>query len=258
MFFSGEDQPLYSFQASESTEAPKIETVNGKIDVAGLATYHSISNDFLFVAHDEVIDVYDESFTQKGSITLSGISKLSIEGGLSILQSSTDGFPSGIIAFAFEGEDSTGAAIGSLDDALGPLGIQTNTEYDPNDKPCGKKCEAVISNRCSNNGYSTGDGGCACFIGFAGKDCGHTTCENDCSGRGKCEGPNVCKCRNGWTGPDCSFAAVEARHETEANGGDGDDPAVWIHPTKVSAHETNCSERNADLFQIVSQIKAES
>jgi 3-phytase len=257
LFFSGEDQPLYSFQASESTEAPKIKTVNEKIEIAGLATYHSISNDFLFVAHDEVIDVYDESLNQKGRIKLSGIAELSIEGGLSILQSSTDGYPSGMIAFAFEGKDSTGAAIGSLDGAIGPLGIQANTKYDPNDKPCGKKCEAVVSNKCSNNGYATGNVGCSCFAGFTGKDCGQTKCENDCSGRGKCEGPNVCKCRDGWTGPDCSFAAVEAEYETEANGGDGDDPAVWIHPTKVSAHYTKCSETNADLQRYFSQIKAE-
>jgi 3-phytase len=25
---------------------------------------------------------------------------------------------------------------------------------------------------------------------------------------------------------------VKAKYETEANGGDGDDPAVWIHPTR--------------------------
>jgi 3-phytase len=28
--------------------------------------------------------------------------------------------------------------------------------------------------------------------------------------------------------------AVKAKYETEANGGDGDDPAIWIHSTEPS------------------------
>ena len=202
-----------------------------KIKVAGLATYYSKSDDYLFVAHDEVIDVYDNKLKSKGSISLSGIPELSIEGGLSIIQTSFDGYRAGAFAFAFEGEEDTGVAIGSLDSALASLGITGNTKYDPSDKPC-KHCENVISDKCSNNGFSAGRGSCSCFAGFAGRDCSKITCENGCSGHGKCAGPNVCKCKDGWTGPDCSFVAVKAKYETEANGGDGDDPAIWIHPTR--------------------------
>lgn len=202
-----------------------------KIKISGLAAYHGKADDYLFIAHDEAIDVYDDKIELKGSINLSGISELSIEGGLSILQTSVDGYHSGAFAFAFEGEEDTGVALGSLEGALVSLGIKTNTNYDPSDKPC-KRCENVISDKCSDNGFSTGYQGCSCFAGFAGQDCSRNVCENDCSGHGKCVGSDVCKCKDGWTGPDCSFVAVKAKYETEANGGDGDDPAIWIHPTR--------------------------
>lgn len=212
--------------------------------VEGLATYHGNSSDYLFVAHDEVIDVYDSAMKQKGSISLGGISKLEIKGGLSVLQSSVSGYPSGAFAFAFEADDDTGVAVGPLGGALAQLGIETNTKYSPATKIC-EKCVSTISDKCSKNGFIAGKD-CSCFAGFTGDDCSKTTCINDCSGRGKCDGPNVCKCKSGWTGPECSFVAVKASYETEANGGDGDDPAIWIHPTRPDQSKIITTTKSAD------------
>ncbi|KNG51833.1 hypothetical protein TW65_01025 [Stemphylium lycopersici] len=230
IFFSAEDQPLYSFQALETTHAPEIQVVSEKVEVAGLATYRSTSSDYLLVAHDEVIDVYDSSIQMEGTIALSGIADLSIEGGLSILQSPSTGYPSGVIVFAFEGADDTGVAIGSLEDALAPLGVELNNQYTPPTESC-ESCGSTITEQCSYNGFNDGTK-CSCFTGFTGSDCSNTTCSNDCSDQGECVGPNVCQCHDGWTGPNCSFIAVKPKYETEANGGDGDDPAIWIHPTR--------------------------
>jgi 3-phytase len=201
------------------------------VEVAGLATYRSSSAEYLLIAHDEVIDVFDEKNALKGSIALTGIADLSIEGGLSVYQGSTSGYSSGAIAIAFEGEDDTGVASGSLESVFSPLGIKANTKFNPKDSPC-KKCEKTITEKCSDSGFGGGHGSCQCFAGFTGRDCSKTICKNDCSGHGKCVGPNTCKCRDGWEGPDCSFVAVKPKYETDANGGDGDDPAIWIHPTK--------------------------
>lgn len=82
IYFSAEDRPLYSFQSAEPTTALKIHTVIEDVEVAGLAIYCSISSEYLFIAHDKVIDIYDQQFTQKATFGLSGLSNLSIEGGL--------------------------------------------------------------------------------------------------------------------------------------------------------------------------------
>ena len=214
------------------------------IKVAGLATYHSVSDNYLLVAHDEVVDVYDATMKSKGSIALGGISDLSIEGGLSVLQSPVSGYPSGLIAFAFEGEDDTGVAIGSLEDTLASLGIQVNTKYSPATKTC-KRCESSVSKKCSYHGFNSG-AGCSCFAGFTGRECSKIVCRNDCSGQGKCIGPNMCKCKDGWSGPDCSFIAVKAKYETDANGGDGDDPAIWIHATKPDQSRIITTTKSAE------------
>jgi 3-phytase len=55
--------------------------VNSDIKVSGLATYHNNASDYLFVAHDGTMDVYDSKFQRRGSIALSGIPELPIEGG---------------------------------------------------------------------------------------------------------------------------------------------------------------------------------
>ncbi|KAH8732072.1 hypothetical protein GQ44DRAFT_755410 [Phaeosphaeriaceae sp. PMI808] len=245
VFFSGKDKTLYSFQAAESTAAPEVRKKTLSVQPAGLATYHSDSSDYLFVAHDEVVDVYDAKGQQTGTLDLTGISGLSIEGGLSVIQSSFGGYPSGAIAFAFEGGDETGVAFGSLDQALGPLGIKRNTGYNPKNTVC-SRCETAISKTCSYNGFAAQSGDCSCFAGFKGKDCSDVACKNDCSGHGKCNGANVCKCKDGWTGPDCSFVTVKAKYETEANGGDGDDPAIWIHPTRPEQSRIITTTKSSD------------
>jgi 3-phytase len=221
---------LYSFQAAESTAVPAVRIVND-LNIEGLGAYHTNSSNYLLIAHDDTIDLYDESLTLKSSVLLEGIKELSIGGDVSILQSETASYPSGALAFAFEGKDDSGIAVGSLESALRALDIEVNASYNPRTKPCGN-CTRPISELCSNSGFSGTDNTCSCFAGYAGVDCSVITCQNDCSGHGSCDGPNVCKCEAGWAGPDCSFVAVKAKYETEANGGDGDDPAIWIHPTQ--------------------------
>ena len=222
---------LYSFQAVESTTAPVVRIVNDNLKIEGLGAYHTNSSDYLLIAHDDAIELYDESLTLKSSVQLEGIEELSIGGDVSILQSETASYPSGALALAFEGKDDSGIAVGSLESALKAVGIEVNASYNPRTKPCGN-CTRPISELCSNSGFSGTDNTCSCFAGYAGVDCSVITCQNDCSDHGSCDGPNVCKCEAGWAGPDCSFVAVKAKYETEANGGDGDDPAIWIHPTQ--------------------------
>ena len=100
------------------------------------------------------------------------------------------------------------------------------------------------------NGFQGNRGRLSCFAGFRGRRCDEFTCPNDCSGNGRCVGPNECKCRDSWAGPDCSFVHVEAKYETDANGGDGDDPAIWISPVspdKSTIVTTTKSEEGAGL-----------
>ncbi|KAF3034514.1 hypothetical protein E8E12_005713 [Didymella heteroderae] len=176
VFFSGgEGDTLYSFQATESTTAPEIRTVGEDLKIEGLGSYHGNASDHLLVAHDNAIDAYDANFKQMGSVRLEGIADLSIGGDVSVLQSNSENYPTGAIAFAFEGEDDTGIAVGALSDALSALGIQSNIAYNPHTKSC-VYCATPISDSCSKS--------------------------------------------------------VKAKFETEANGGDGDDPAIWIHPSQ--------------------------
>lgn len=231
VWVSAEDRPLHRFQAKESTTAPVVSIVDKELRVSGLGAYYSTSGDFLFIGYDEVIDVYDAAFQQKATINLSGISSISIEGGITFLQSQAPGYRLGALAFAFEGSDDTGVAVGSLDGVLQSIGIKPNTDFNPKEKSC-KNCAHPISESCSNSGYSVGQRACECFSGFATLDCSTTTCKNSCSGHGSCVGPNVCKCNPAWAGPDCSFAAVKPTYETDANGADGDDPAIWVYPTR--------------------------
>ncbi|EMR62810.1 putative 3-phytase protein [Eutypa lata UCREL1] len=47
---------------------------------------------------------------------------------------------------------------------------------------------------------------------------------------GDCVGANQCECEDGWGGLYCAFKVVKPIAETDANGGDGDDPAIWVNP----------------------------
>lgn len=221
---------VYSFDLSESTDAPQPTILFETEDaVTSLGVYVSTNQDYIFVAHEDALAVYSQDLELLGTAAFSGVEDLELQG-LSVLQSATSSYPVGAIAFAGEGEDFMGFATVSLDTALAELGITENIEYDPRRlRTCPR--QSPICDACSGNGYCLGEErGCQCFAGFAGDDCAEITCTNDCSGNGQCVGPDICACEPGWGGLHCSFILVEPLYETEANGGDGDDPAVWISP----------------------------
>ena len=62
--------------------------------------------------------------------------------------------------------------------------------------------------------------------------CASFTCRHACSSHGTCTGADKCQCEDGWDDLYCRFRLVQAAAEADANGGDGDDPAVWIHPSR--------------------------
>ncbi|KFA76090.1 hypothetical protein S40288_00273 [Stachybotrys chartarum IBT 40288] len=222
--------PVYSFPLSESTDAPHPTMLFETEDaVTSLGVYVSTSQDYILVAHEDALAVYSQDLELLGTAAFSGVEDLELQG-LSVLQSATSSYPVGAIAFAGEGEDFVGFATASLDTALAGLGITENIEYDPRRlRTCPR--QSPICDACSGNGYCLGEErGCQCFAGFAGDDCAEITCTDDCSENGQCVGPDICACEPGWGGLHCSFVLVEPLYETEANGGDGDDPAIWISP----------------------------
>ena len=224
---------VYWFPLTESTAAPAIKAI-GKVekDVTGLTIYSSESTDYLFVAQKANIGVYAlPAFELTGTLALTGLEDIEVQG-LSVHQAATKKYPAGALAFAIEADKFKGFGLAGLEAGLKAIGVKANTGYSPYDKP--KKFDtSPICDDCSETGFcDTTAGGraktCSCFAGFAGKDCGKETCTNDCSGHGKCIGPNECKCEDGWGGLFCSFLLVEPTYETDANGGDGDDPSIWI------------------------------
>ncbi|KAH8205118.1 hypothetical protein TruAng_000683 [Truncatella angustata] len=232
VYFGGDDDSnVYHFAARESTAVPEINVLGeASGDVTGLAVYVGAAADYLLIAQTDVVEVYDTDLNLLGTLTLTGDEDIEIQG-LSIYQSSTESYPAGALAYALESDAGEGFGVSSLDSAFEALNLTLNTAYDPRRKSC--KLDSPISETCNKSGFDQ-DGICSCFAGFVGNNCENLSCQKDCSGRGTCVGANRCECEVGWGGLHCSFMVVDATEETDAFGGDGDDPAIWIHPTDKS------------------------
>lgn len=232
VYFAGDDSPtIYTFAAAETTEVPHISTLGeAGNDVTGLATYIGRNSDYLLVAEEDIIEVFDISFNLLGSMKLTGDEDIEIQG-LNVYQASTDMYPSGAVTYAIESDSGTGFGVSSSETAFEELGLVLNTAYDPRKKTC--KPTSPVCSDCSFSGFCGSDAtssSCSCFAGFDGSNCAAFTCRNDCSAHGKCIGANICQCDEGWGGLYCAFKVVQPVAETEANGGDGDDPAIWVSP----------------------------
>ncbi|KAI1181173.1 hypothetical protein F4777DRAFT_4919 [Nemania sp. FL0916] len=234
LFGSDDDPNIYSFGATESTQIPNI-TLFGTADsaVTGLAVYVGKTSDYIFVAQKDVITCYDGAFANLGSATLTGDDGIEIQG-LGIYQSKTESYPSGVITYAVESDAGTGFGLSSLKRFFSALNLKINTAYNPRQIPC--KPKQTICAECNSNGFcepfmnSAADFTCSCFAGFIGGTCASYNCRNDCAGHGLCVAANQCDCDDGWGGLYCAFKVVKPVAETDANGVDGDDPAIWISP----------------------------
>lgn len=219
-------------------------------DVTGLVVYAGKSSDYLFVAQKDLVAVYTGRFRLVGTMKLSGAEDIEIQG-LAVLQAKAADYPAGALTYAIEDEDGKAFGISSLESALKSLKIEANTAYDPS-ATC-KDCVDLVCDECHSSGFCTKKRSgttCSCFAGFSGPSCQTFTCTDSCSGHGTCIGANECKCESGWGGLHCSFLLVEPKLETDANGGDGDDPAIWISPISPDQSRivtTTKSEQGAGL-----------
>ncbi|KAI1101228.1 3-phytase [Jackrogersella minutella] len=237
-FAKKDDATVYTFAAAETTMAPQI-SVMGKADddVTGLGAYIGADSDYLFVAQSDIIAVYDTSFKLLGSIAITGDDDIEVKG-LNFYQTPTQKYPAGAITYAIEDGDGKGFAASSLETAFNELALKLNTAYDPRWKSV--KASGTVCSKCNLSGFCQKSNGtrcgidCSCFAGFEGTRCADFTCRNDCSAHGKCIGANLCECDVGWGGLYCAFKVVKAVVETDAFGGDGDDPAIWISPIDKS------------------------
>ncbi|KAL5324575.1 hypothetical protein ACEPPN_009121 [Leptodophora sp. 'Broadleaf-Isolate-01'] len=252
VYFSGDDsKTIYGFKTEESVIAPTITTFfEAADDVTGLVVYAGKSSDYLFVAQKDLVAVYTGRFRLVGTMKLSGAEDIEVQG-LGVLQAKTADYPAGTLTYAIEDEDGKAFGVSSLESALKSLKIEANTVYDP--KVACKDCVETTCNECSLSGFcekKRSGTTCSCFAGFAGASCKSFICTDNCSGHGECVGANECKCEAGWGGLHCSFLLVEPKLETDANGGDGDDPAIWISPISPEQSRivtTTKSEQGAGL-----------
>ncbi|KAI0870541.1 phytase [Hypoxylon argillaceum] len=250
VFFSSKgDSQIYTFGATESTQVPAI-TVLGDTgaDVTGLAVYAGKTSDYLFVAQTDAIALYNGSFENLGSATITGDNDIEIRG-LNIYQSTTELYPAGAVTYAIESESGAGLGISSLETVFNNFTLEVNTAFSPRKVAC--KTTSSVCSECSSNGFcessaqSNGQTTCSCFAGFIGDTCESFNCRNDCAGHGTCIGANQCDCDEGFGGLYCAFKVVEPFAETDPNGVDGDDPAIWISPI------------NKTLSRIITTTKSE-
>lgn len=176
--------------------------------------------------------MYEYPWTLISTLGIAGLDEVEVQG-LSVYQASTSSFPAGALSFAIEAEDVLGFGLSSLEGTLKALDIEPNTDFDPRTPyTCPQK--STIVKQCNFNGFFDKETkSCDCFAGFTGPKCRKVKCDDDCSGHGSCVGPDTCVCDAGWGGLHCAFVVVEPDFETEANGSDGDDPAIWISPVSA-------------------------
>ncbi|KAI5858996.1 hypothetical protein BZA05DRAFT_366582 [Tricharina praecox] len=239
VYFGGDGGKVYSFPAVEASAAVNTTLVAELDDeLKGMAVYHGKKDEeYIFLAQAEILNIYDSKFKLLGNVTFTGAEDLEIKD-IAIYQNKFGNFSRGAMAAFVEGDDGNYFRVGPLTDVLEKLDLEKNTDFDPRDDADCDDCEPAQCDKldnCSNNGFCSDDSKfCDCFAGYTGNECKQLECTNDCSGHGECTDNNICKCESAWDGPDCSFKVVHASYETEATGEDGDDPAVWIHPTNAS------------------------
>jgi 3-phytase len=221
VYFSGKKNgTVYTFPLAEATAQPNT-TVAATLDeeVQGIAVYHGKNgSEYLFMAHEETLQVFNADFNLVGDASFADGIEV---GDIALYQ------PESLLAVQMETDDGKQFGVSSFAGLLKELGIEENTGYDSTG-PAPANCE-----ECGGNGFCADDG-CDCFEGYEGDTCSEYTCVHDCSGHGNCTGNGVCACEDGWDGPDCSFFVVTPSYETDPVGEDGDDPAIWIHPSNAS------------------------